>query len=63
ERPYTITTRAAGWETYPFHAPEHVQQPFIQMAVNHLCYGTEAPSGAKSAAMTSWVMDKIMGRI
>ena len=63
ERPYTITTRAAGWETYPFHAPEHVQQPFIQMVVNHLCYGTEAPSGAKSAAMTNWVMDKIMGRI
>ncbi|MDZ7269059.1 MAG: Gfo/Idh/MocA family oxidoreductase [candidate division KSB1 bacterium] len=63
ERPYTITTRSAGWETYPFQPPEHVQQPFIQMVVNHLCYGTEAPSDGKSAAMTNWVIDKILGRI
>jgi len=63
ERPYTITTRSAGWETYPFQVPEHAQQPFIQMVVNHLCYGTEAPSDGKSAAMTSWVIDKILGRI
>ncbi len=62
EGPYTVTTRAAGRETYPFRAPEHVQQPFIQMVVNHLCYGTEVPSDARSAAETSLILDKILGR-
>jgi hypothetical protein len=59
---YTVTTRAAGRETYPFHPPEHVQQPFIQMVVNHLCFGTEAPADARSAAETSLILDKILAR-
>jgi predicted dehydrogenase len=62
EGPYTVTTRAAGRETYPFRPPEHVQQPFIQMVVNHLCYGTAAPSDARSAAETSLILDKMLGR-
>ncbi|MGH7496548.1 MAG: adenylate/guanylate cyclase domain-containing protein, partial [bacterium] len=62
EGAYTVNTRAAGRETYPFRPPDHVQQPFIQMVVNHLCYGAEVPSDARSAAETSLILDKILGR-
>ncbi|MEK7729736.1 MAG: adenylate/guanylate cyclase domain-containing protein [candidate division KSB1 bacterium] len=63
ETPYTITTHATGREVHPFRAPEHVQMPFIQMVVNHLCYGTAVPCDANSAAMTSLILDKILGRL
>ena len=62
EGSYTVTTRATGRETYPFRPLEHVQQPFIQMVVNHLCYGTDVPSDAHSAAETSLILDKTLGR-
>jgi predicted dehydrogenase/class 3 adenylate cyclase len=63
EAPYTITTRASGREVHPFRPPEHVQMPFIQMVVNHLCSGAAAPCDASSAAMTSLILDKILGKI
>ncbi len=63
EAPYTITTRTAGLEVHPFRAPEHVQMPFIQMVVNHLCYGAAVPCDAGSAAMTNLIMDKILGKL
>ncbi len=63
EKPYTITTRAAGREVHPFRPPEHVQMPFIQLVVNHLCYGAAVPCDAASAAMTNLILDKILGKL
>ncbi|NUO79763.1 Gfo/Idh/MocA family oxidoreductase [candidate division KSB1 bacterium] len=63
EAPYTITTRTSGREVHPFRAPEHVQLPFIQMVVNHLCYGTAVPCDASSAAATNLILDKILGKL
>lgn len=63
EVPYTIATRATGREVHPFCAPEHVQMPFIQMVVNHLCYGTALPCDAASAAATNLILDKILGKL
>lgn len=63
DKPYTITTSTAGREVHPFRPPEHVQMPFIQMVVNHLCYGAAVPCDAASAAMTSLILDKILGKL
>lgn len=63
EKPYTITTTTAGREVHPFRPPEHVQMPFIQMVVNHLCYGAAVPCDATSAAMTNLTLDKILGKL
>lgn len=63
EAPYVITTQISGREAHPFRAPEHVQMPFIQMAVNHLCYGAAVPCDAASAAATNLILDKILGKL
>jgi 1,5-anhydro-D-fructose reductase (1,5-anhydro-D-mannitol-forming) len=43
--------------------PGHVQQPLIQRVVDELLGSGKSPSTGKTGAMTSWVMDKILGRL
>jgi predicted dehydrogenase len=43
--------------------PEHVAQPLIQLVVDELLGKEKCPSTGKTGAATSWVMDKILGRI
>ncbi len=63
EVPYTVTTRTSGREVHPFRPPEHVQMPFIQMVVNHLCYGAAVLCDAGSAAATNLILDKILEKL
>lgn len=43
--------------------PEHVQQPLIQNIVDELLGLGKSPSTGRTGAMTSWVMDRILGRL
>ncbi len=43
--------------------PEHVQQPLIQMITNQLLGLGKCPSTGRSGAMTSLVMDTILGKV
>jgi hypothetical protein len=58
-----VIERDGRTEKFEIPHPEHVQQPLIQLIVNELLGTERSPSTGKSGAMTSWVMDKIMGRI
>ena len=50
-------------EEYPIPPPEHVQFPMIKQVVESLQGESASPSTGESAARTSWLMDKILGRI
>ncbi|NLB40899.1 MAG: Gfo/Idh/MocA family oxidoreductase [Clostridiales bacterium] len=53
-----------GEETfYPIDNPVHIQQPLIQTVVNELLGKGTCPSTGISAARTSWVLDKMVGKI
>ena len=43
--------------------PEHVAQPLIQNIVDELLGTGKSPSTGETGASTSWVMDKILGRL
>jgi len=43
--------------------PEHIQQPMIQLVTNELLGFGKCPSTGSTGMQTSWVMDKILGRI
>jgi predicted dehydrogenase len=43
--------------------PEHVQQPLIQNIVDELLGLGKSPSTGRTGAMTSWVMDRMLGRL
>jgi 1,5-anhydro-D-fructose reductase (1,5-anhydro-D-mannitol-forming) len=43
--------------------PEHVQQPLIQDIVDDLLGLGKSPSTGRTGAMTSWVMDRVLGRL
>jgi predicted dehydrogenase len=55
--------RTGTVEQFTIPHPEHVQQPLIQAVVDELRGVGRSPSTGKTGAMTSWVMDKILGRI
>lgn len=50
-------------EKFYIKHPEHVAQPLIQAIVDELLGKGKSPSTGISGASTSWVMDKILGRI
>ncbi len=50
-------------ERYSFEKPKHVELPMIEQVVQSLLGKSEYTSNMESAAKTSWVMDKVMGRI
>lgn len=52
-----------GNETLPIENPRHIQQPLIQTIVNQLLGLGTCPSTGETALPTSWVMDRILGRI
>ncbi len=43
--------------------PDHVQQPLIQTVVDELTGMGKGLSTGKSGAMTSWVIDRVLGRV
>ena len=43
--------------------PVHIQQPLIQIIVDELLGSGKSPSTGRTGAMTSWVMDRMLGRI
>ena len=43
--------------------PEHVQQPLIQNIVDELLGLGKSPSTGRTGAMTSWVMDRMLGKL
>ena len=50
-------------EIYSFGKPNHVEMPMIEQVTNSLLGIGAFKSNMESAARTSWVMDKILGRI
>jgi predicted dehydrogenase len=51
-----------GSSRYAFDYPPHIEQPLIQTVVNELIDLGKCPSTGESAARTSWVMDRMLGR-
>jgi hypothetical protein len=43
--------------------PAHIQQPLIQTIVDELLGSGKCPSDGKTGAMTSRVMDRLLGKI
>ncbi len=52
--------RGGGTEQWSIPQPEHVQQPLIQTVVDELLGRGACPSTGKTAARTSWVMDRLV---
>lgn len=52
-----------GIKTFPIENPRHIQQPLIQTIVNQLLSKGTCPSTGETALPTSWVMDRLLGRI
>jgi 1,5-anhydro-D-fructose reductase (1,5-anhydro-D-mannitol-forming) len=50
-------------EEFVIPHPEHVQQPLIQSVVDELLGLGMSSSSGRSGAKTSWVIDKILGRL
>ena len=48
-------------ETVHIENPEHIQQPLIQLVVDDILGLGTCPSTGKTAAMTNWVIDNILG--
>ena len=60
--PITLHTEQ-GIEKIEVENPIYVQQPIIQQVVDHLLGKSECTCNGKSATLTNWVMDKILGKI
>ena len=60
-QPVRLTTRE-GVQEFPFDYPQHIEQPLIQTVVDELNGIGKCPSTGESAARTSWVMDRMLGR-
>ena len=58
-----VLDTASGMNTFSIENPLHIQQPLIQTIVNQLLGTGTCPSTGESALITSWVMDKLLGRI
>ena len=50
-------------EQFNIPHPDHIQQPLIQAVVDELLGVGKSPSTGTTGAMTSWVMDKVLGRL
>jgi predicted dehydrogenase len=46
---------------FPIPNPPHVQQPLIQLVVDHLNGAADCPSTGETALRTTWVMEQILG--
>ena len=53
----------AGVETFSITPPQHIQQPLIQNIVDEMLGKGQCTSTGETAAHTSWVIDKIFGKI
>lgn len=61
ERPIELIT-GEGRKEFAKANPPHIQQPLVQTVVNALRGAGTCPSTGETAARTSWVMDRILGR-
>lgn len=59
--PVRLSTRV-GVQEFPFDYPQHIEQPLIQTVVNELNGIGKCPSTGETAARTSWVMDRMLGK-
>ena len=55
-----VLTTSSGTTELPIENPPHIQQPLIQLIVDHLNGTATSPSMGESAARTSWVMDQML---
>jgi 1,5-anhydro-D-fructose reductase (1,5-anhydro-D-mannitol-forming) len=55
--------RETGREQFELAQPEHIQMPLIKTIVSELRGKGHCPSTGDSAAVTSWVMDQVLGSI
>jgi predicted dehydrogenase len=60
--PFIVQTKERRKE-YMIPHPEHIQQPLIQITVDELTGRDKCPGTGKTAAVTNWAIDKILGRI
>ncbi len=58
-----VLERNGTVERFDIPHPEHVQQPLIQSIVDELLGLGKSLSTGRTGAMTSWVMDKVLGRL
>lgn len=58
-----ILEREGAVQRFDIPHPQHVQQPLIQNIVDELLGLGKSPSTGRTGAMTSWVMDRVLGRI
>ncbi len=61
--PIELVNAETGGVIFSIAPPQHVQQPLIQAIVDELHGKGTCPSTAETAAHTSWVIDKIFGKI
>jgi len=62
ESPITLSTENQT-QQFNFEKPKHVELPMIEQVVQSLIGANSLKSNMESAARTSWVMDRVMGRI
>ncbi|MFL9922827.1 Gfo/Idh/MocA family oxidoreductase [Herbaspirillum lusitanum] len=62
ERPLLLTT-AAGVEEVQIDHPENIQLYHVGNMREHLAGGVQHPSSGRTAAHTSWMLDRILGKI
>lgn len=58
-----VLRRGGRIEEFHIAHPEHIQQSLIQTVVDELLGTGRCPSTGKTGAMTSWVMDKVLGKL
>ncbi len=57
-----IRATREGVQSFAIDYPQHIQQPLIQSEVDELNGTGKCPSKGETAARTSWVMDRMLGR-
>lgn len=62
EQPVLLESKGTVRQFEILH-PAHIQQPLIQSIVDELLGSEKSPSTGRTGAMTSWVMDRILGRL
>lgn len=58
-----VLERDGRFDRFDIAHPQHIQQPLIQTIVDELLGLGKSPSTGKTGAMTSWVMDRVMGKL
>jgi predicted dehydrogenase len=59
----TLEVEGKEKEVFRFNIPKHIQQPLIQAIVDELLGKGSCPSTGVSGGRTSWVMDRLCGRV